>query len=57
MPTPGMIVRKRLIWLAAVITVLFFSVIVRVGRLSIVDAEELVKRGEAQWTRTGAVTA
>lgn len=57
MPTPGMIVRKRLIWLAAIITVLFLSVIVRVGKLSIVDAEELIRRGQAQWTRTGTVTA
>ena len=52
-----MTVRKRLIWLAAVITVLFLSVIIRVGKLTIVDAETLTRRGQAQWTRTGAVTA
>ena len=57
MSTPGMTVRKRLIWLAAVITVLFLSVIIRVGKLTIVDAETLTRRGQAQWTRTGAVTA
>lgn len=57
MATPGMTVRKRLIWLAAVVTVLFLSVIVRVGKLTIVDAETLVKRGQAQWTRSGTVTA
>ena len=48
MSTPGMTVRKRLIWLAAVITVLFLSVIIRVGKLTIVDAETLTRRGQAQ---------
>lgn len=39
--TPGMIIRKRLIWLGVIITLLFFAVVVRVGRLTIVDAEAL----------------
>lgn len=55
--TPGMIVRKRLIWLAVIITLLFFAVICRVGRLTIVDAAELTRRGIAQWTRSGLITA
>lgn len=57
MTTPGMIVRKRLIWLAVIITLLFFAVICRVGRLTIVDAAELTRRGIAQWTRSGLITA
>lgn len=57
MTTPGMIVRKRLLWLAVIITLLFFAVVVRVGRLTIVDAAELTKRGIAQWTRSGLITA
>lgn len=55
--TPGMIVRKRLIWLAVIITLLFLAVVVRVGRLATVDAAELTRRGVAQWTRSGIVTA
>ncbi len=54
---PGMIVRKRLIWLAVIITFLFFAVLIRVGRLTTVDAAELTRRGERQWTRAGVVTA
>ena len=57
MTTPGMIVRKRLIWLAVIITLLFFAVIVRIGRLTIVDAVDLTRRGVAQWTRSGLITA
>ncbi|MDR0928427.1 MAG: PASTA domain-containing protein, partial [Oscillospiraceae bacterium] len=52
-----MLVRKRLIWLAMIITLLFCAVLVRVGRLTIVDAEELTQRGVAQWTRSGTITA
>ncbi len=55
--TPGMIIRKRLIWLGVIITLLFFAVVVRVGRLTIVDAEALTARGVAQWTRSGVITA
>ena len=57
MVTPGMTVRKRLFWLAAVLTVLYVAVIVRVGRLTTVDAEMLTRRGAAQWTRSGIITA
>ncbi len=57
MTTPGMIVRKRLIWLAVIVTLLFLAVLVRIGRLTTVDAADLTRRGEAQWTRSGIVTA
>lgn len=57
MITPGMTVRKRLFWLSAVLTVLFVAVVVRVGRLTTVDAEDLTRRGMAQWTRSGVITA
>ncbi len=57
MTTPGMLVRKRLIWLAVIITLLFLAVIVRIGRLTTVDAEALTSKGVAQWTRSGIITA
>lgn len=57
MTTPGMTIRKRLVALAAIITVLFAAVLVRVGRLTIVDAADLTRRGMAQWTRSGIITA
>lgn len=55
--TPGMTVRKRLFGLSMALTLLFAAVIIRVGRLTTVDAENLTKRGLAQWTRSGAITA
>lgn len=57
MNTPGMTVRKRLLWLSFIITLLFIAVVVRVGRLTTVDAEQLTRRGMAQWTRSGVITA
>ncbi|MEG0766494.1 MAG: penicillin-binding transpeptidase domain-containing protein, partial [Clostridia bacterium] len=57
LPTPGMTVRKRLLWLTATITFLFCMVLLRVGQLTIVDAEELTMRGVRQWTRDGIVSA
>lgn len=54
---PGMLVRKRLVWLAVIVTFLFLSVIGRVARLAIVDAAELTARGARQWTRAGTVAA
>ncbi len=55
--TPGMTVRKRLLWFSAIITLLFVAVLVRAGRLATVDAEDLTRRGVAQWTRSGSITA
>ena len=57
MPTPGMTVRKRLLWLTAAIPLLFCMVLLRVGHLSIVESESLTSRGIVQWTRNGAVAA
>ncbi len=57
MVTPGMIVRKRVLGLSIIITLLFAAVLVRAGRLTTVDAAELTKRGIAQWTRSGLITA
>ncbi|GHU82279.1 stage V sporulation protein D [Clostridia bacterium] len=57
MTTPGMRIRKRLIWLAVLLTFLFCAVIARVGHLTIVEAESLTRRGMAQWTRSGVITA
>lgn len=57
MTAPGMMIRKRLVILAGVLTILFVAVLVRVGRLTIVDAADLTRRGMAQWTRSGVITA
>ena len=57
MPTPGMTVRKRLLWLTAAVPVLFLIVLLRIGHLTIIRSEELTSRGIQQWTRNGTVSA
>ncbi|GHU71236.1 stage V sporulation protein D [Clostridia bacterium] len=57
MPTPGMTIRKRLLWLTAVIPLLFCLVLLKIGHLTIVRSSELTSRGITQWTRNGSVAA
>ena len=57
MPTPGMTIRKRLLWLTGAIPILFCAVLLRIGQLTIIRSTELTARGITQWTRNGSVSA
>ncbi len=50
-------IRKRLLTMLAVLTLLFFTIGVRIGSLTLFQGEALTARGVAQWTRQGVVTA
>jgi stage V sporulation protein D (sporulation-specific penicillin-binding protein) len=54
---PELLVRKRLLLLTCVFVLLFSLVGVRIGSLTIFQAESLTARGVSQWTRSGAVAA
>ncbi len=54
---PELMVRKRLLLLTCVFALLFLIVCVRIGSLTIFQAEALTARGVSQWTRAGAVAA
>ena len=54
---PELLVRKRIWLMSLVLAGLFLLVIGRIGTLTIRDAEALTKRGVAQWTKAGTVTA
>ncbi len=54
---PELLVRKRLLLLTCVFILLFGAVGVRIGSLTIFQAESLTARGVNQWTRSGAVSA
>lgn len=54
---PELLVRKRMMLLTLVLLVLFGLVLLRVGRLTTVQSEELTQRGVNQWTKAGTVTA
>ena len=52
-----LIIRKRLLTMLAVLTLLFLLIGVRIGSLTLFQGEELTARGVRQWTREGVVTA
>ncbi len=54
---PELLVRKRIWLMSLVLAGLFLLVIGRIATLTIRDAEALTKRGVAQWTKAGTVTA
>lgn len=54
---PELLIRKRLLLLTCAFALLFAAVIVRIGDLTIFQAESLTARGVSQWTRSGAVSA
>lgn len=54
---PELVIRKRLLLLTVILTLLFGTVVVRIGSLTIFQAEELTAKGVSQWTRSGAVAA
>ncbi len=57
MTSPGMIVRKRLVWLMGGFCLLFLILVGRLFSLQVLRAEELTRIGVRQWTRSGAVAA
>ena len=57
MLSPGMTVRKRLIWLMVGFCLLFLALCGRLFQLQVVRAAELTQRGVNQWTRSGIVSA
>lgn len=52
-----LIIRKRLLTMLAVLTLLFLLIGVRIGSLTLFEGEALTARGVRQWTREGVVTA
>ena len=52
-----LIIRKRLLTMLAVLTLLFVLIGVRIGSLTLFEGEALTARGVRQWTREGVVTA
>lgn len=50
-------IRKRLMLLLSVLTLLFILIGVRIGGLTILEGEALTARGVRQWTREGVVAA
>lgn len=54
---PELLVRKRMLLVAAMMGVLFLLVVLRLGQLTILESEELTSRGVSQWTKEGIVTA
>ena len=53
----GLLIRKRLLMMLAVMTLLFFLICLRIGNLTLLQGEALTARGVRQWTREGVVTA
>lgn len=53
----GLIIRKRLLLMLAVLTLIFALIGVRIGSLTLIQGESLTARGVRQWTREGVVTA
>ncbi|MBR1586236.1 MAG: PASTA domain-containing protein [Clostridia bacterium] len=52
-----LMMKKRLLTMLAVLTLLFLLVGVRIGSLTLFQGEVLTARGVRQWTREGVVTA
>ena len=50
-------IRKRMLTMLAVLTLLFLLIGVRIGSLTLFQGEALTARGVRQWTREGVVTA
>jgi len=50
------IIKKRLLTMLAVLTLLFLLIGVRIGSLTLFEGEKLTARGVKQWTREGVVT-
>ena len=50
-------IRKRMLTMLAVLTLLFLAVGVRIGSLTLFQGEALTARGVQQWTREGVVIA
>ena len=54
---PELKVRKRMLLLVLILGVLFLLVIGRLWQLTVLESDELTRRGVSQWTKEGVVTA
>ncbi|MBQ8653544.1 MAG: PASTA domain-containing protein [Clostridia bacterium] len=54
---PELKVRKRMLLLALILLALFLLVAGRLWQLTVLESEELTRRGVSQWTKEGVVTA
>lgn len=54
---PELLVRKRMLLMCIVLILLFGAVAARLVQLTVLDADELTRRGVSQWTKEGVVTA
>lgn len=54
---PELKVRKRMLLLCGILGALFLLVIGRLWQLTVLDSDELTRRGVSQWTKEGIVTA
>ena len=54
---PALLVRKRIWLMTLLLAGLFLLVAVRIGLLTIRDADALTRRGVSQWTKAGVITA
>lgn len=53
----ALMIRKRLLMMLAVLTLMFLLIGVRIGSLTLIQGEALTARGVKQWTREGVVAA
>lgn len=54
---PELLVRKRMLLMSVVLSLLFLLTALRIGQLTILESDELTARGVRQWTKEGVVTA
>ena len=54
---PELQVRKRMLLMTVILGALFLLVVGRLWQLTVLDADELTRRGVSQWTKEGIVTA
>lgn len=54
---PELQVRKRMLLMTVILAGMFLLVVARLWQLTVLDAEELTRRGVRQWTKEGIVTA
>ena len=54
---PELLVRKRMLLMTLLLGAMFLLVALRLGQLTILERDELTRRGVSQWTKEGVVTA
>ena len=54
---PELKVRKRMLLMVIILGILFVAVLARLWQLTVLEHDELTRRGVSQWTKEGVVTA